>query len=102
MPNPKWIRFSIDRGGTFTDIYAEVPGSPGFRTLKLLSENPSQYSDAPREGIRRVLEEVRGCPVPGDGMEMNDVEWIRMGTTIATNALLERKGTRTALVITGG
>lgn len=102
MPNPKWIRFSIDRGGTFTDIYAEVPGSPGFRTLKLLSENPSQYSDAPREGIRRILEEVRGCPVPGDGMEMNDVEWIRMGTTIATNALLERKGTRTALVITGG
>lgn len=54
------FRFSIDRGGTFTDVYAEVPGSKGFRVLKLLSEDPQNYPDAPREGVRRILE-VRGC-----------------------------------------
>lgn len=53
------FRFSIDRGGTFTDVYAEVPGSKGFRVLKLLSEDPHNYPDAPREGVRRILE-VRG------------------------------------------
>jgi N-methylhydantoinase A/oxoprolinase/acetone carboxylase beta subunit len=47
---------SIDRGGTFTDVYATVPGPKGFRLLKLLSEDPSNYPDAPREGIRRILE----------------------------------------------
>lgn len=50
------FRFSIDRGGTFTDVYAEVPGSKGFRVLKLLSEDPENYPDAPREGVRRILE----------------------------------------------
>lgn len=50
------FRFSIDRGGTFTDVYAEVPGSKGFRVLKLLSEDPHNYPDAPREGVRRILE----------------------------------------------
>lgn len=54
------FRFSIDRGGTFTDVYAEVPGSKGFRVLKLLSEDPHNYPDAPREGVRRILE-VRTC-----------------------------------------
>lgn len=54
------FRFSIDRGGTFTDVYAEVPGSKGFRVLKLLSEDPHNYPDAPREGVRRILE-VRPC-----------------------------------------
>lgn len=54
------FRFSIDRGGTFTDVYAEVPGSMGFRVLKLLSEDPHNYPDAPREGVRRILE-VRRC-----------------------------------------
>lgn len=54
------FRFSIDRGGTFTDVYAEVPGSKGFRVLKLLSEDPHNYPDAPREGVRRILE-VRVC-----------------------------------------
>lgn len=53
------FRFSIDRGGTFTDVYAEVPGGKGFRVLKLLSEDPHNYPDAPREGVRRILE-VRG------------------------------------------
>ena len=46
------FRFSIDRGGTFTDVYAEVPGEPGFRVVKLLSEDPAHYPDAPREGIQ--------------------------------------------------
>lgn len=50
------FRFSIDRGGTFTDVYAEVPGAKGFRVLKLLSEDPENYPDAPREGVRRILE----------------------------------------------
>lgn len=50
------FRFSIDRGGTFTDVYAEVPGTQGFRVLKLLSEDPQNYPDAPREGVRRILE----------------------------------------------
>ena len=51
------FRFAIDRGGTFTDVYAECPGGK-VRVLKLLSEDPDNYSDAPREGIRRILEEV--------------------------------------------
>ena len=54
------FRFSIDRGGTFTDVYAEVPGEPGFRVVKLLSEDPQNYADAPREGIRRIMESVTG------------------------------------------
>jgi 5-oxoprolinase (ATP-hydrolysing) len=96
------FRFSIDRGGTFTDIYAEVPGEPGFRVIKLLSENPRSYADAPREGIRRIIEEVSGQSLPKDGFTADRVEWIRMGTTVATNALLERKGARCALVVTRG
>lgn len=63
------FRFSIDRGGTFTDVFAEVPGSKGFRVLKLLSEDPQNYPDAPREGVRRILEVRRRilcfvCPIP--------------------------------------
>lgn len=54
--NRRPFRFSIDRGGTFTDVYAEVPGAKGFRVLKLLSEDPQNYPDAPREGVRRILE----------------------------------------------
>ena len=96
------FRFSIDRGGTFTDVYAEVPGEPGFRVVKLLSEDPAHYPDAPREGIRRILEEVTGCPHPKEGFVSSDIDWIRMGTTVATNALLERKGAKTLLVITKG
>ena len=54
------FRFSIDRGGTFTDVYAEVPGETKFRVVKLLSEDPQNYADAPREGIRRIMESVTG------------------------------------------
>ncbi|MEC8594239.1 MAG: hydantoinase/oxoprolinase family protein, partial [SAR324 cluster bacterium] len=96
------FRFSIDRGGTFTDVYAEVPGEPGFRVVKLLSEDPAHYPDAPREGIRRILEEVTGYPYLKEGFVSSDIDWIRMGTTVATNALLERKGAKTVLVITKG
>ena len=53
------FRFSIDRGGTFTDVYAECPGGK-IRVMKLLSEDPANYQDAPREAIRRILQEVSG------------------------------------------
>jgi len=95
-------RFSIDRGGTFTDIYAEVPGDPGFRVVKLLSEDPQNYDDAPREGIRRILAETTGLDIPKNSVPAEMIEWIRMGTTVATNALLERKGARCALLVTKG
>ena len=100
MTDKQKFRFSVDRGGTFTDIYAEVPGEPGFRVIKLLSEDPQNYADAPREGIRRILEAFTGQPYPPDGFDASRIEWIRMGTTVATNALLERKGARCALVDT--
>ncbi|MBL4826042.1 MAG: 5-oxoprolinase, partial [SAR324 cluster bacterium] len=96
------FRFSIDRGGTFTDVYAEVPGEPEFRVVKLLSEDPQNYPDAPREGIRRILESVTGETFPKESFNAEKIEWIRMGTTVATNALLERKGAKTALVTTKG
>ncbi|BBO90319.1 hydantoinase B/oxoprolinase family protein [Desulfosarcina ovata] len=102
MADPTKIRFSIDRGGTFTDIYAEVPGEPGFRVVKLLSEDPRNYDDAPREGIRRVLADVTGLDIPKNRVPEEMIEWIRMGTTVATNALLERKGARCALLVTRG
>ena len=102
MSDPKSFRFSIDRGGTFTDIYAEVPGEPGFKVIKLLSEDPQNYADAPREGIRRILEEVSGAKMPKDEFDAYLIEWIRMGTTVGTNALLERKGARSALLVTRG
>ncbi len=104
MPATGQFRFSIDRGGTFTDVYAEVPstqGKPSFRTIKLLSEDPANYPDAPREGIRRILAEF-GIPLKNGLLDSSRIEWIRMGTTVATNALLERKGARTALVTTKG
>jgi 5-oxoprolinase (ATP-hydrolysing) len=96
------IKFSIDRGGTFTDVYAEVPGEPGFRVVKLLSENPDHYPDAPLEGIRRVLADVGGENISSGGIDGGCIEWIRMGTTLATNALLERRGAKMALLITRG
>lgn len=73
------FRFAIDRGGTFTDIYAEVPAQPPFRVLKLLSEDPTNYADAPREGIRRILEEVTGVPHPKDEpLDTSRIQYIRM------------------------
>src|SRR5215212_11934641 len=82
--------FAIDRGGTFTDVVAR--SSDGrMRVEKLLSENPGRYDDAALEAIGRVLAEEGGT-----------VAEVRMGTTVATNALLERKGERVALAITRG
>src|ERR1700730_8096909 len=91
----RW-QFWVDRGGTFTDVVGRAPDG-GLRTLKLLSENPAQYRDAAVEGIRRVL----GLVV-GEIISPALVESVRMGTTVATNALLERQGERTVLVITRG
>ena len=97
------FRFSIDRGGTFTDVYAELPCEPGFAVVKLLSEDPENYEDAPREGIRRILAKYDATAVSVDGtIDAGKIEWIRMGTTVATNALLERKGAPTGLLITAG
>lgn len=97
------LRFCIDRGGTFTDVYAEIPGQPDGRVLKLLSVDPANYDDAPVEGIRRILEEYTGEKIPRTSKIPTDkIQWIRMGTTVATNALLERKGERIALCVTQG
>ena len=91
----RW-QFWIDRGGTFTDIVGYAPDGR-LHTHKLLSENPSQYADAAVEGIRRLL----GL-APGEPITAQRVACVKMGTTVATNALLERKGERTLLVITRG
>ncbi|KAK3038538.1 hypothetical protein RJ639_029338 [Escallonia herrerae] len=101
--NEEKLRFCIDRGGTFTDVYAEIPGHPEGQVMKLLSVDPSNYDDAPIEGIRRILEEYTGGEIPRSCKIPTDkIEWIRMGTTVATNALLERKGERIALCVTQG
>ncbi|XP_050205596.1 5-oxoprolinase 1 [Mercurialis annua] len=97
------LRFCIDRGGTFTDVYAEIPGKSDGRVLKLLSVDPANYDDAPVEGIRRIIEEYTGKKIPrASKIPTDKIEWIRMGTTVATNALLERKGERIALCVTRG
>ncbi|XP_074282946.1 5-oxoprolinase 1 [Silene latifolia] len=97
------LRVCIDRGGTFTDVYAEIPGQPEGHVMKLLSVDPSNYDDAPVEGIRRILEEYTGEKISRSSKIPTDkIEWIRMGTTVATNALLERKGERIALCVTEG
>ena len=78
-------------------------GTYSSKVVKLLSEDPSNYSDAPTEGIRRVLEDATGVPHPrGHPIDTSRIESIRMGTTVATNALLERKGEPMALVISAG
>jgi 5-oxoprolinase (ATP-hydrolysing) len=82
--------FAIDRGGTFTDVVARSSNGQ-LRVEKLLSENPGQYDDAALEAIRRVVSQEGGT-----------IADVRMGTTVATNALLERKGERVALAITRG
>uniref|UniRef100_A0A0V0G356 Putative oxoprolinase n=1 Tax=Triatoma dimidiata TaxID=72491 RepID=A0A0V0G356_TRIDM len=96
------FRFAIDRGGTFTDVYAICPNGKE-RSLKLLSIDPLNYDDAPREAIRRIIEEEAGIKLhKNEKIDGSKIEWIRMGTTIATNALLERKGERMALIINKG
>lgn len=111
---------SIDRGGTFTDVWASLPGKPDV-VIKLLSVDPANYADAPTEGdtpyhriyyqltniwckgIRRVLSLHHGSEIPrGVPLPKSSLDSIRMGTTVATNALLERKGTKHAFLVTKG
>ncbi|MEP3427239.1 MAG: hydantoinase B/oxoprolinase family protein [Roseibium sp.] len=91
----KWD-FWVDRGGTFTDIVGRSPDGV-LHPHKVLSENPEAYRDAAIQGIRELLKVAPGAPIPSDL-----VDTVKMGTTVATNALLERKGERTALFITRG
>jgi 5-oxoprolinase (ATP-hydrolysing) len=93
--NPRW-QFWIDRGGTFTDIVAQRPDGE-LVTHKLLSENPEHYRDAAVQGIRDLMGIPAGMPIPGSSIEV-----VKMGTTVATNALLERQGDRTLLLTTNG
>lgn len=102
-PYPR-VRVCIDRGGTFTDVYAAITrasgSAPEVHVLKLLSVAP-EYPDAPTEGIRRVLALATG--ERGEGLvETTHLDEVRMGTTVATNALLERDGERCAFVTTEG
>ncbi|MGH6814612.1 MAG: hydantoinase/oxoprolinase family protein, partial [Hyphomicrobiaceae bacterium] len=94
-PDGRWD-FWIDRGGTFTDIVARTPDGR-LLARKLLSENPGAYDDAALAGIRQVLDVPPGAPLP-----TGRIAAVKMGTTVATNALLERKGDPTLLVITRG
>src|ERR1700716_2600793 len=89
-------QFWIDRGGTFTDIVGRRPDG-ALVTPKLLSEDPGRYQDAAVAGIRHLLEVPAGAPIP-----VEHIEAVKMGTTVATNALLERKGEPVALFITKG
>lgn len=91
----RW-QFWIDRGGTFTDIVARRPDG-GLLTHKLLSDNPEQYADAAVAGIRRLLNLAPEQSIPAEAISA-----VKMGTTVATNALLERKGEPTVLVVTRG
>src|SRR3990172_4704452 len=91
----RW-QFWIDRGGTFTDIVARRPDGT-LATHKLLSENPGRYTDAALAGIRYLLGLGAEKRIPSEAIEA-----VKMGTTVATNALLERKGEPTALFITRG
>ena len=91
----RW-QFWIDRGGTFTDVIARAPDG-ALSAAKLLSENPEQYPDAAVAGIRQLLGVKAGEPTP-----VQLIEVVKMGTTVATNALLERKGERTVLFTTQG
>jgi 5-oxoprolinase (ATP-hydrolysing) len=92
----KGWQFWIDRGGTFTDVVARRPDGV-LVTHKLLSENPGRYADPAIAAIRHLLGVADGQPIPGDRIEA-----VRLGTTVATNALLERTGEPTVLVITRG
>ena len=91
----RW-QFWIDRGGTFTDVVARRPGGTVL-TRKLLSDDPRRYRDAGVHAIRDVLGLAPDEPIPASSIDV-----VRMGTTVATNALLERKGARTARLVTRG
>lgn len=95
------IRIAIDRGGTFTDCVGNFRGEDVV--IKLLSEDPANYSDAPLEAIRRVVSHFLKRDIPrGELLDTSQIESIRMGTTVATNALLERKGEKIAMIVTKG
>ncbi|KAI0056023.1 hypothetical protein BV25DRAFT_1995888 [Artomyces pyxidatus] len=102
------IRICADRGGTFCDVHASYPDPDNSSerkeiVVKLLSQDPGNYQDAPTEGIRRVLEIVTGEKIPrGATLDTSKIDYIRLSTTVATNALLERKGQKHALMITKG
>ncbi|GAA5848487.1 hypothetical protein JCM8547_004528 [Rhodosporidiobolus lusitaniae] len=101
------IEIAVDRGGTFTDVHASWPveGQDERKEiiLKLLSSDPGHYEDAPREGVRRVLEIATGETYKReDKLPVDKIDSIRLSTTVATNALLERKGAKHALVVTQG
>ncbi len=89
-------QFWVDRGGTFTDIVARKPDG-SLQTHKLLSENPERYADAAVQGVRDLMGLAESDPIPAGAIKA-----VKMGTTVATNALLERKGDRTVLFITKG
>ncbi|WP_290633924.1 hydantoinase/oxoprolinase N-terminal domain-containing protein, partial [Aquisalimonas sp.] len=91
----RW-QFWVDRGGTFTDVIARKPDG-SMLTHKLLSENPERYRDAALQGIRELLGLDTDDPIPAAQLDA-----VKMGTTVATNALLERKGEPTVLVTTRG
>lgn len=98
----KKFKFAIDRGGTFTDCFAITPTNK-IITLKLLSKNPTVYDDAPTYAIRKIISEELNVNLHDQPLiDPEYIEWIRMGTTVATNALLESKGERFCLVITKG
>ncbi|GAA5830228.1 hypothetical protein JCM11251_001276 [Rhodosporidiobolus azoricus] len=101
------VKIAVDRGGTFTDVHASWPveGQDERKEiiLKLLSSDPGHYEDAPREGVRRVLELATGNTYKReDRLPVDKIDSIRLSTTVATNALLERKGAKHALVVTQG
>ena len=95
MDTARW-QFWIDRGGTFTDLVARRPDG-ALVTHKLLSENPERYKDAAVQGIRDLLGLTANDAIPP-----GNIQNVKMGTTVATNALLERKGDRTVLAISEG
>lgn len=95
------IRIAIDRGGTFTDCVGNYNGKN--TVIKLLSEDPANYKDAPLEGIRRIISHFLGREIPrNQPLDTSVIDSIRMGTTVATNALLERKGEKIAFIVTRG
>jgi 5-oxoprolinase (ATP-hydrolysing) len=93
--NNKW-QFWVDRGGTFTDIVAKAPNG-SLHTKKLLSDNPEAYEDAALQGIREFLGLGKTDRIPSE-----KIQAVKMGTTVATNALLEKKGIATVLAVTQG
>src|SRR5437667_10504853 len=99
--NERGIRIAIDRGGTFTDCVGNYRGEDVV--IKLLSEDPAHYEDAPLEGIRRIMSHFLGREIArGEPLDTSKIDSLRLGTTVATNALLARKGEKLALAVTAG